>query len=463
MAKSKQKRDWTLNISAKSLGELKKVTKLSRGHGVPRQTMYSWVSKCEKTDSSAFLGAWVCSWVRNKSFDGQSIFVSKEISRMSAKIKILFLVHSFSIGGVQKVNVSMINGIDKNEFAAHVLYVQDGPLRAELDEDFIQICKIGEHLRLKSLSNICYIRKICRYVKENQIDVIHSMDPVFYIIGSTASRLCNIVHIRTQPNLIRTFEKLNAKTFQYTPFARWTDAFITLNNVTREDLIAVGVSPEKVTRIYTYRNLDRLDSGSKAEQNIREEFGVLETNKIVLTVHRLVENKGLETFIAMIPYVVSEYPNVVFLVVGDGPLRKELEDMTKALEVEQNVIFTGFRTDVEDIIKQVTFGVYPLALSAGMGSVITSGKVLISRKGSAMDEYIEDEHTGILVDSDDPRDYAHATVKLLKNNLLLESMESNIREMLPSKFDGQKNMEIFENLVRDVVFINNSKKRWLGK
>ena len=113
MAKSKQKRDWTLNISAKSLGELKKVTKLSRGHGVPRQTMYSWVSKCEKTDSSAFLGAWVCSWVRNKSFDGQSIFVSKEISRMSAKIKILFLVHSFSIGGVQKVNVSMINGIDK--------------------------------------------------------------------------------------------------------------------------------------------------------------------------------------------------------------------------------------------------------------------------------------------------------------------------------------------------------------
>jgi glycosyltransferase involved in cell wall biosynthesis len=160
----------------------------------------------------------------------------------------------------------------------------------------------------------------------------------------------------------------------------------------------------------------------------------------------------------MIPYVVAEYPNVVFLVVGDGPLRGELEDMTRALKVEQNVIFTGFRTDVEDIVKQVTFGVYPVALSAGMVSVITSGKVLISRKGSAMDEYIEHNHTGILVDSDDPRDYAHATVQLLRNGFLLESMESNVREMLPSKFDGQKNIEIFENLVRDVVVTINSKK-----
>lgn len=377
---------------------------------------------------------------------------------MNTKINVLFLVHSFSIGGVQKANVRMINAIDKNEFEVHVLYVQEGPLRGELEEEFVHICKIGENLKLKSFSIINYIIKICRYIKENQINVVHSMDPIFYIIGSTASRLCAIGHIRTQPNLIRTIEKFNAKTFQYTPFARWTDAFITYNNVARDDLIAAGVSSEKVTRIYSYHKLDCLYSAGEASGNIRQEFEVPETTKIVLTLHRLVKNKGLETFIAMIPYVVAEYPNVVFLVVGDGPLRGELEDMTRALKVEQNVIFTGFRTDVEDIVKQVTFGVYPVALSAGMVSVITSGKVLISRKGSAMDEYIEHNHTGILVDSDDPRDYAHATVQLLRNGFLLESMESNVREMLPSKFDGQKNIEIFENLVRDVVVTINSKK-----
>ena len=115
---------------------------------------------------------------------------------MHKKVNILFLVDHFTMGGVQKSNVRMINNIDKSKFKVHVLYVNEGLLMEELTDD-ITISKLGSVLKLKSLVNVKYTMKTMKYIKQNNIEIVHTIDSILYFIGAIASHLINIIRIYT--------------------------------------------------------------------------------------------------------------------------------------------------------------------------------------------------------------------------------------------------------------------------
>ncbi len=363
---------------------------------------------------------------------------------MNTKINILFLVHGFSIGGVEKSNIRMINNINKEKFNVHVLYINEGILMNDLTDE-ITISKLGSVLKLNSLVNVNYIIKTMKYITQNNIKIVHTIDPVLYMVGATAAHFTNIKHVRLQPNFIRKHEKLNCRTLKITPFEKWTDMFITYQYASAKDLNLAGVKKEKIVTIHGFSRPEELLYFNDI-RDIRTELNIPKGNKIILAMHRMVENKGYETFIDMIPFIINDYPNVTFLLVGDGPLRHSYEDKVKELGVSKYVIFTGFRKDLANIIKQIDFGVYPLADTSAMGAVIRAGKVLITKKNSSMDEYIVDGKTGYLVPEDNAKVYAKYALKLLCNPKLLLKMEENQRNHVINNFDGIKNMRKLESI-----------------
>lgn len=353
------------------------------------------------------------------------------------------------MGGVQKANISMINKINKNKFNVHVLYINEGILMDELTDE-ISILKLGTILKLKSLVNIKYMIKVINYIKKYNIEIIHTIDPVLYVVGATAAKKSKIKHVRTQPNFIRRHEKLNTKTLKILPFERWTDKFITYQYGSGKDLHLAGVNKEKIVTIRGYSGIKDFLYFNDIK-DIRKELNIPKENKIILAVHRMVEKKGYETFIDMIPFIIKEYSDVTFLLVGDGPLKKDYEKRVKNLGISEYVIFTGFRKDLANIIKQIEFGVYPLADTAAMGSVIRSGKILITKKNSSMDEYILDGVTGFLVPEEKPEVYAKYALKILKNKDLLMEMERNQKKYVLENFNGEKNIKRLENLFISLV------------
>lgn len=365
---------------------------------------------------------------------------------MTKKINILFLVHEFNIGGIQKANVEMINRINKDKFDVHVLYINEGLLMDDINTSGIKMLKIGNKLKLKSIINFKYILKIIRYIKSNEIDIIHTIDSILYMIGSISAHFTKIKHVRTQPNFIRRHEKLNTKTLKILPFEKWTDKYITYNYASKNDLQLAGVSSEKIETLLSLTKLEDCLLFDKLN-DIRLELDIPQNNKIILAMNRMVPRKGYETFIDMIPHIIREYDQVTFLLVGDGVLRNELEKRVMGLGIEKYVRFTGFRKDIVNIAKQIDFGVYPLADTAAMFTVIQAGKVLITKKNSSMDEYIVDGVTGYLTIDDKPETYAEYSLKLLTNNSLLRNMEDNQKDHVLENYDGNKNMKKFEELL----------------
>lgn len=346
------------------------------------------------------------------------------------------------MGGVQKTNIQIINQIDKNIFKVHVSYFEKGFLFEDLDMHEIEVFKLGKKIDVKSMKNLNYIIKLCKYIKKNNIKIIHSIDMGNYLIGSIASKITGTINVRTQPNLIKTVEKTNSKFFSITPFSKWTHQYFTLNNQAKNDLISLGVPAEKVNVIYGYASPKKFLS-KKIEKDIRKEFSLSSNTKIILAMHRLVEGKGLEKFIETIPIILNKQPEVKFFIVGDGPLKAKLEKRVNELKINDCVIFTGYRKDDISIAKQITFAIYPEGKSAAMATVLRVGKVLISNVDGVMGEYITHEKNGYLV-KDYPSEYAKWAVKLLNSPEDLVKLEKEQYKFASTYFNGEKNIKKFE-------------------
>jgi phosphatidylinositol alpha-1,6-mannosyltransferase len=146
----------------------------------------------------------------------------------------------------------------------------------------------------------------------------------------------------------------------------------------------------------------------------------------VLTVARLVDRyKGHDVLARALVEVRREVPDVEWIVIGEGPLREELEHLTKALGIADSVRFLGAVNDAErdEWLRRASVFAMPSRLPGpgrggeGFGIAFLEAAaygrpVLAGNVGGALDA-VADGETGLLVDPEDPAAVAGALVRLL--------------------------------------------------
>jgi 1,2-diacylglycerol 3-alpha-glucosyltransferase len=83
----------------------------------------------------------------------------------------------------------------------------------------------------------------------------------------------------------------------------------------------------------------RLDP--KQRSTGRAELGIAMDDTVLLNIGRLGNEKNLDELVRYFAQVLPEHPQLKFLIVGDGPARQMLEELTDKLQIRENVIFTG--------------------------------------------------------------------------------------------------------------------------
>ena len=135
-----------------------------------------------------------------------------------------------------------------------------------------------------------------------------------------------------------------------------------------------------------------------------------------ILVARLVPIKTIDIYIRAVAEVARTRPGVRALIVGDGPLRQDLESLAKTLGVSANVTFAGQQTNVEDWLRRsrvfvLTSESEGLALS--MMEAMTAGlPAVVSRVGD-LGDLVDDGHTGYLVGERTPEAFAAKLALLL--------------------------------------------------
>ena len=119
------------------------------------------------------------------------------------------------------------------------------------------------------------------------------------------------------------------------------------------------------------------------------------------------------------------------LIVGDGPLRKELEKFTIHNQIDNLITFAGYQTDISEYISQAKAIIIaseregmPFALIEGM----VSGTVPIATAVGSIPEYIVDEVNGILVQKNSVESLADGICRVLENEILYKKIRKNLLE-----------------------------------
>jgi len=225
---------------------------------------------------------------------------------------------------------------------------------------------------------------------------------------------------------------------------------------------ARGVSAQKTAVVHPGFSLADLGTVTTERRSaIMAQHG-LAGRKVVLSVGRLIERKGIDKMIEAIPLVRREVPEALYLVAGDGPDRERLEKMVHDLNLRDHVRFTGYVSDEDKAVYYDVCRVFsmpsrelPNGSVEGFGIVFLEAnaheKPVIGGKAGGVVDAIEHGKSGMLVDPTDVAEIASTIIRLLKDENLARQLGRYGRERVVRDFAWEAIVSgVRENLARVV-------------
>ena len=152
----------------------------------------------------------------------------------------------------------------------------------------------------------------------------------------------------------------------------------------------------------------------------------------ILFVSRLVPRKRAHILIDVMPRVLSSIPNARLVIVGEGSERQRLEQMAKDSKARESIFFLGGLSETDKWLCYDRCDLYVLpSIGEGFGigylEANAFGKPVIGSKDAGTLDAVIDGHTGILVDSNDSEELAHAIIHLLRDPIERKRLGENGR------------------------------------
>jgi glycosyltransferase involved in cell wall biosynthesis len=260
------------------------------------------------------------------------------------------------------------------------------------------------------------IKKIRSCVKKNNVKILHThgyKSNLYGLLGSTNK----CVKVATNHAWVQSNHKTKIYCLLDYFFIRFFKKIIAVSDQIHEEIKNKGIISKKIELIYNGIDVQKFENKFDNDE-IKSEFSISAKSKVVGTVGSLNIVKGHIYFIEAAKEVLKSSPDTKFLIVGDGPLRKKLEEKTKKLKIERNVIFAGLIKDMPKIYSLIDVLVIP-SLSEGMPMVLleamAAGKPVIATNVGSISKALVDQHTGILIKPKDVDNLKNAILYILKN------------------------------------------------
>jgi len=371
-------------------------------------------------------------------------------------IRILYLHNNTEISGGERSLLNLWSNMDKEKFSPYLIIPSEGRFNTEAQQldvhiDYLSVPK----LRLKNVVKIIeVILTIRRCILDNRIDILHSYTPRNNILGAIVAKLCKVPVIWHERNMIYGQEKDISKTFMFLP-----DAIICNSRATAERFKTRKGIPDKVRVIRNGVNTSKFRPGEAPRELFNKYY--LNGEKVVGLISNFSTRKKPEYFLDACPMILKQLPDTRFMVVGDefteadGGRHSELVRKVKSLNLEKQVIFTGFVPDVSDIIQAFDIGVAVTekeACSRAILEIMASGKPVVAFNTGGNPELIEHGITGILVNFGNTESLANSIVELLVDEKKRKKMglcaAERIRQLFDVGLNAERTVKLYSELLK---------------
>jgi len=164
-----------------------------------------------------------------------------------------------------------------------------------------------------------------------------------------------------------------------------------------------GIAAARIQIIYNGIDTNAFEQADRQQLcRLRKELALTPERIVLTTVARLNIQKGHRYLIDAAKQLAAANPRVVFLLVGDGELRVELERAVKESGLSDKFIFAGYRRDVAELLALTDIFVLPTLFEGLPHSVLeamAAGCCVVASRVDGVAEVVEDGETGILVEA----------------------------------------------------------------
>ena len=288
--------------------------------------------------------------------------------------------------------------------------------------------------------------KLYRFFKKNNTDALITTKWREYFLATLAAKLAGVPQTVMSLGL-----KVNVKDDLKRKIIFKTVDKIDVNALEiKKDLLRHEWIPaEKIHVIYNGVDLDVFNP-DKVKCNFRKELGLSKDDILIGNIAAFTPQKGHIFFLESIPLVLNKYPNAKFVFVGDGFLRSEIENKIEELNIVENVILTGFRTDIPDILNSLDI----FALSSnneGMAWVILEAmamkKAIVTTNVSGISESIIEGETGLVTEYNDNKGFADSIISFIDDKEMRLNFGEKARTIAEQKFNTKKMVDETESML----------------
>lgn len=366
------------------------------------------------------------------------------------KINLLLVASSLWIGGAESVIRHLAEAIDRKRFNVTVCCLkQRGSIGIELAAAGIDIVVLDDSP--ESRVNYLTFIKLWKVIRTRKINVVHTHTAHGLVDGG----ICSLLNPRLK--LIHTFHFGN---YPHTAprilwmeryFSRLADRLVSVGEEQRKQLQSVyGFPEDRIRTIYNGVSIKPLSGGSTFRTNVGADNCVL-----IGTIATFIEQKGLTYLLDVATAIRDSGRKAVFVVVGEGHLRKDLESKRRDLGLEELVVFTGWITNAAEIALPAFDIFFQPSLWEAMSMVIleamASGKPVVATRVGENSRILEEGINGLLVEPMDVPGMAAALGCLIDDAELRIQWGQAARKKVERRFTVQHMVKDYEAVYEELM------------
>ena len=368
----------------------------------------------------------------------------------AAKVRVLYVALEMDHGGLQRVVNLLVRRLDSSVFIPYLCCLDRGGVFA----DDLDAARVRKHVlrRRPAPFDFRVFRRLCAIIVKERIDIVHSQNgcTLYAALAALVTRrkIVHTDHGRLVPDS-------RTAILEDRLCARFIDRFVGVSEELTEYLAStVGVRRPILTTILNGVDIDRFRPVLPDVRAAgRQALGFGDDDVVLGAICRLDPVKGLDFMIRGLARIRDARPRCKLVIVGDGPIRADLEALIAAMCLGQAVTLLGWRSDVENVLP-VLDAYVSTSISEGTSMTILEAMacglpVVASDVGG--NRRLVNSANGYLFPVNDEEAFARAGIAIVDSPGVRSELGAESRRRVESDFSVQRCVRQYESLYLSVV------------
>ena len=309
------------------------------------------------------------------------------------------------------------------------------------------------------------VRRFAQYLKQHQIDVVHTHDFYSNVFGMAGAALARVpVRIASRrESAVRAANKRFVERGAY----RAAHAVVANCEEVRKQLIQEGVPAHKVRTIYNGLDPARVQFDQAERMEVLAKFNLPEQARFVTIVANMRAHvthpepycfKDHPTFLRAAQRVLEKVPDAAFIIAGEGELKEATQELARTLGIVDRAFFIGRCTDVAAVLSISDVCVLSSSSEGFSNSILeymAAGRPVVSTDVGGAREAVVHGETGYLVPTGDDEGLAGHISSLLLSPEQAREMGERGRRRVSEKFSSSKQLQNVESLYNELLKLSN--------